>query len=162
MGSVTTPERAEDSIEMARIVFGERFTDEHCVIMGNINMNSPLVYDRAMSGSLRAYARANQCPVVVPFILGDAFRKWAPGTTSSDVLIPCPATRPLFMRARSPIPTPTRTGVKPAGKNSMTRANAKWKETLRAYESPPLDVAVDEALKEFMARKKASMPDIWH
>ena len=72
MGSVTTPERAEDSIEMARIVFGERFTDTHCVVMGNINMNSPLVYDRAMSGSLRAYASANQCPVVVPFILGGA------------------------------------------------------------------------------------------
>ena len=35
-------------------------------------MNSPLVYDRAMSGSLRAYARANQCPVIVPFILGGA------------------------------------------------------------------------------------------
>ena len=48
------------------------------------------------------------------------------------------------------------------GKDSMMRANAKWKETLRAYEPPPLDVAVDEALKEFMARKKASMPDIWH
>ncbi len=72
MGSVTAPERAEDSIEMARIVFGEAFVDQNCVIMGNINMNSPLVYDQAMSGSLRAYARANQCPVVVPFVLGGA------------------------------------------------------------------------------------------
>ena len=72
MGSVTNPERAEDSIQMARIVFGEKFVDTNCVIMGNINMNSPLVYDSAMSGSLRAYARANQCPVVVPFILGGA------------------------------------------------------------------------------------------
>ena len=72
MGSVTTPERAEDSIEMARIAFGREFVEKNCVIMGNINMNSPLVYDQAMSGSLRAYARANQCPVVVPFILGGA------------------------------------------------------------------------------------------
>ncbi len=72
MGSVTAPERAEDSIEMARVVFGADFVDEHCVVMGNINMNSPLVYDQAMSGSLRAYARANQCPVVVPFVLGGA------------------------------------------------------------------------------------------
>ena len=72
MGSVTTPERAEDSIEMARIVFGHEYVDQHCVIMGNINMNSPLVYDQAMSGSLRAYARANQCPVIVPFVLGGA------------------------------------------------------------------------------------------
>lgn len=72
MGSVTAPERAEDSIDMARIAFGRKFVDEHCVLMGNINMNSPLVYDGAMSGSLRAYARANQCPVVVPFVLGGA------------------------------------------------------------------------------------------
>lgn len=72
MGSVTAPERAEDSIAMARIVFGDNYVDENCVIMGNINMNSPLVFDQAMSGSLRAYSRANQCPVVVPFVLGGA------------------------------------------------------------------------------------------
>lgn len=72
MGSVTAPERAEDSINMARIVFGADFVDKNCVIMGNINMNSPLVFDQAMSGSLRAYSRANQCPVVVPFVLGGA------------------------------------------------------------------------------------------
>ena len=72
MGSVTAPERAEDSIDMARIVFGDEFVDQNCVIMGNINMNSPLVYDQAMSGSLRAYSAANQCPVIVPFVLGGA------------------------------------------------------------------------------------------
>ena len=47
-------------------------------------------------------------------------------------------------------------------KDSMTRANAKWKETLPAYQAPTLDPAIDEALREFMARKKASTPDIWH
>ena len=72
MGSVTTRERALDSIEMARILFGEDYVDKHCVISGNINMNSPLVYDGAMSGALRAYAEANQCPVVVPFVLAGA------------------------------------------------------------------------------------------
>jgi len=72
MGSVTHPDRAEDSIEMSRLVFGEDFVDRNCVVMGNINVNSPLVYDAVMSGALRAYARANQCPVVVPFILGGA------------------------------------------------------------------------------------------
>jgi trimethylamine--corrinoid protein Co-methyltransferase len=72
MGSVTAEERAEESIAMARLVFGAEFVDRHCVIMGNINVNSPLVYDAAMSKALRAYARANQCTVVVPFILGGA------------------------------------------------------------------------------------------
>lgn len=72
MGSVTAPERAHDSIEMCRLLFGADFVDANCVIMGNINVNSPLVYDDTMSGALRAYAEANQCPVVVPFILGGA------------------------------------------------------------------------------------------
>ena len=72
MGSVTAPERAEDSIEMARLVFGTEFLEDHCVIQGNINVNSPLVFDEIMSGSLKAYARANQGCVVSPFIIGGA------------------------------------------------------------------------------------------
>ena len=72
MGSVTAEERSEDSIDMARIVFGDSFTDENCVILGNVNVNSPLVWDGTMTKSLRAYARANQAAVIVPFILGGA------------------------------------------------------------------------------------------
>ncbi|MFZ1728289.1 MAG: trimethylamine methyltransferase family protein [Albidovulum sp.] len=72
MGSVTAEERSEDSIDMARIVFGEGFVDENCVILGNVNVNSPLLWDGTMTRSMRAYARANQCAVVVPFILGGA------------------------------------------------------------------------------------------
>ena len=58
MGSVTAEERAEDSIEMARIVFGRDFVDEHCVIMGNINANSPLVFDATMTKALARLRRA--------------------------------------------------------------------------------------------------------
>ena len=72
MGSVTAESRAEESIEMARLVFGEDFVDENCVILGNVNVNSPLVWDATMTTALRAYARANQAAVVVPFILGGA------------------------------------------------------------------------------------------
>jgi len=72
MGSVTAEDRAEDSIEMARILFGAGFVDETCVILGNVNVNSPLVWDGTMTKALRAYARANQAAVVVPFILGGA------------------------------------------------------------------------------------------
>jgi trimethylamine--corrinoid protein Co-methyltransferase len=72
MGSVTAPERAEDSITMARLVFGDAYLEDHCVIQGNVNVNSPLVYDATMSGALKAYARANQSAVVSPFILGGA------------------------------------------------------------------------------------------
>ena len=72
MGSVTAEDRAEDSIDMARIVFGRDFTDQNCVILGNVNVNSPLVWDGTMTLALRAYARANQAAVIVPFILGGA------------------------------------------------------------------------------------------
>ena len=72
MGSVTATERSEDSIEMCRVLFGNEFVDRNCVILGNVNVNSPLVWDGTMTGSLRAYARANQAAVVVPFILGGA------------------------------------------------------------------------------------------
>ena len=72
MGSVTAESRAEDSIEMSRILFGTEFVNDNCVILGNVNVNSPLVWDGTMTTSLRAYARANQAAVVVPFILGGA------------------------------------------------------------------------------------------
>ena len=72
MGSVTAESRAEDSIEMARILFGADFADRNCVILGNVNVNSPLVWDGTMTKALRAYARANQAAVIVPFILGGA------------------------------------------------------------------------------------------
>ena len=72
LGSVTAEERAEDSIDMARLVFGAEFVDRNCVIMGNLNVNSPLVWDGTMTRVMRAYARANQGTVLVPFILGGA------------------------------------------------------------------------------------------
>ena len=49
MGSVTAESRAEDSIDMARIVFGDDFVDQNCVILGNVNVNSPLVWDGTMT-----------------------------------------------------------------------------------------------------------------
>jgi trimethylamine--corrinoid protein Co-methyltransferase len=46
------------------------------------------------------------------------------------------------------------------GKLDMAmRANKQWKKMLAEYEAPPIDPAVDEALRDFIERKKASMPD---
>jgi trimethylamine--corrinoid protein Co-methyltransferase len=72
MGSVTTASRAADSIEMCRILFGAEYLETHCVILGNVNVNSPLVLDGEASRVIRTYAAANQAPVCVPFILGGA------------------------------------------------------------------------------------------
>ena len=45
---------------------------DHLVIQGNINVNSPLVYDNTMTSALRVYAAANQGNVISPFIMGGA------------------------------------------------------------------------------------------
>jgi len=39
------------------------------------------------------------------------------------------------------------------------RANTLWKKQLAEYEAPPLDPAIDEALLDFIKRRKASFPD---
>jgi len=72
MGGVTSPERAQDSIEMAKIAFGAEYLEKHCVIQGNINVNSPLVYDHTMSSALRVYAEANQSVAISPAIFAGA------------------------------------------------------------------------------------------
>ena len=43
--------------------------------------------------------------------------------------------------------------------DAAQRANRIWKKMLAEYEAPPIDPAVDEALLDFIARRKASMPD---
>lgn len=44
-------------------------------------------------------------------------------------------------------------------KDAPTRANAIWKKMLREYEAPAIDPGVDEALREFIEKKKAATPD---
>lgn len=72
LGSITAAERAEDSVDMARIVFGDDFVDKNCVIMGNFNTTSPLVLDGVTTAGIRAYASANQGSIHLPFLLGGA------------------------------------------------------------------------------------------
>lgn len=72
MGSVTAPERAVDSIDMAKIVFGDDFVHENCVMVNLINANSPMTYDSVMLGALKHYARAGQCAMPSPFVVSGA------------------------------------------------------------------------------------------
>lgn len=72
MGSVTAPERAADTVEMAKIVFGADFVDANTVITSLCNANSPLSWDRAMLGSAKVYAENNQATILTPFILAGA------------------------------------------------------------------------------------------
>jgi trimethylamine--corrinoid protein Co-methyltransferase len=43
--------------------------------------------------------------------------------------------------------------------DSAQRANKIWKQMLKNYEAPALDPSIDEALQDFMTRRKAESPD---
>ena len=78
MGSVTAPERAEDSVEMAKLVFGAEFVEANTVMINLINANSPMTFDGTMLGALKVYARHNQACIVTPFILSGAMAPVTP------------------------------------------------------------------------------------
>jgi trimethylamine--corrinoid protein Co-methyltransferase len=43
--------------------------------------------------------------------------------------------------------------------DAAQRANKIWKRMLQDYEAPELDPAIDEALNEFLTKRKAAAPD---
>ena len=86
MGAVTSPERAQDSIAMARLVFGDGFMADNAVMQGNINVNSPLIYDDTMSGALRVYAAAGQCVCVSPAVFAGAMGPLSPAAVAAQTL----------------------------------------------------------------------------
>jgi trimethylamine--corrinoid protein Co-methyltransferase len=67
MGSVTGKEGARESLEMARIVFGD-IEEKPCMI-GLININSPLRLDYQMAEALITYCRAGQPILLTPGIM---------------------------------------------------------------------------------------------
>lgn len=72
MGMTTSGKNAEDVMDMCDILFGKEFVDEHAVTTGNINGNSPLVWDETMLGALRAFVKRKQPVLCSPFVLGGA------------------------------------------------------------------------------------------
>lgn len=86
MGSVTEPDRAVDSVEMSKILFGAEFVDQNTVMTSLININSPLTFDSIMMGALEVYARANQACIISPFIVGGAMAPVSVAGTLAQVL----------------------------------------------------------------------------
>jgi len=86
MGSVTRPERAQDTVDMAKIVFGDEFVDNNTVITSLINANSPMTYDATMLGAAATYAKHNQATVISPFILAGAMSPVTVGGTIIQIL----------------------------------------------------------------------------
>jgi len=82
LGAITAMDRAQDSVDMARILHGAETFDNNCVIMGNVNTNSPLLIDRVVTEAVRTYNANGQGIVVVPFILTGAM---GPVSTAASV-----------------------------------------------------------------------------
>ena len=91
MGSVTADERAADTVEMAKILFGDEFVDattgqEKTVVTSLINANSPMTFDATMLGAAKVYALANQATVISPFILAGAMSPVTVAGTAAQIL----------------------------------------------------------------------------
>jgi len=82
LGAITEMSRAEDSVAMAEILHGADGFEERCVIMGNVNTNSPLLVDKVVTQAIRTYCGRGQGIVVVPFILSGAM---GPVSTAASV-----------------------------------------------------------------------------
>jgi len=82
MGNVVSAENAQDTLEMASIVFGGRDKlAEKPVLISLINVNSPRLYDTRMLDALLTYAQARQPLIITPFILAGAMSPVAVGGT---------------------------------------------------------------------------------
>ena len=86
MGSVTQPERAEDTVNMCKILFGSEFVDSHTVVINLINANSPMTFDETMLGASEVYARNNQASIISPFILAGAMSPVTVAGTMAQIL----------------------------------------------------------------------------
>ena len=86
MGSVTAPQRAQDTVDMAKIVFGEDFVADNTVIVSLINANSPMTFDETMLGAAKVYAQNNQACVISPFILAGAMSPVTIAATLTQIL----------------------------------------------------------------------------
>ena len=104
MGSVTHPERAADSVEMAKILFGADVVDSQTVMVSLINANSPMTFDATMLGALKVYARANQGLLVTPFILAGAMAPVSLAGTMAQTLAEATAGMALVQLCRPGAP----------------------------------------------------------
>ncbi|WP_397543395.1 trimethylamine methyltransferase family protein [Roseovarius salis] len=86
MGSVTDPDRAKDSVEMCKMLFGNDFVQDNTVMTSLININSPMTFDEVMMGALEVYASNNQACIISPFIVGGAMAPVSVAGTLTQVL----------------------------------------------------------------------------
>ena len=92
-------------------------------------------------------------------------RRWTPSAKSGPAGIisaaptPSAISRPRSIPRRSPTTTATSSGRPKAPKTPTSAPPKRAQRLLAQYEPPPLDPAIDEALLDFMARRKADLPN---
>ncbi|WP_289042140.1 trimethylamine methyltransferase family protein [uncultured Aliiroseovarius sp.] len=86
MGSVTAPDRAQDSVDMSEILFGKEFVQQNTVMTSLVNINSPMQYDEVMMGAMEVFAANNQASIISPFIVGGAMAPVSVAGTLTQVL----------------------------------------------------------------------------
>ena len=105
MASVTQPDRARDSVDMAGVVFGEDFVRDHTVLIGLCNANSPMTWDYAMLGSAKVLAENNQCALITPFIIAGAMSPVTVAATVTQTLAEAMAGMAFTQMVRPGAPT---------------------------------------------------------
>ena len=72
VGNVTARQRAQDTVDMLGLVFGQDFATNNTLTTSLINANSPLVWDNTMLDALKVYAANNQAVMCSPFSMAAA------------------------------------------------------------------------------------------
>ncbi len=85
-GGLIGAEPAEDSVAMAKILFGDAFFDRNCCLYSVCNTNSPLVLHNTMSAAMKVYARNNQPVACTPVTLTGAMSPCTEAGTLAQAL----------------------------------------------------------------------------
>jgi trimethylamine--corrinoid protein Co-methyltransferase len=118
------------------------------------------VMDTDFCGALHAYC--DGVKVDENELALDAFREVGPGSHFFGCAHTMANYQTAFWDSETADNEPFEKWEAAGSEDAAVRANRLWKKKLAEYEAPPLDEAIDEALRDFMARRKAEMEDAWY
>lgn len=160
-GMGTGQDRAEDSVAMAKIVYGEDFLRDNVVMLTHVSGNSPLVWDATMLEGMRVFIEAGQGALISPFVLGAA-------NTPADVVattaqlnaeaLACIAYAQLIkpgapvIYGQFSVAVSMKTGAPMSGMPEINQLNALVGQLARRYGVPWRTTASQSAGKSFDAQ----------
>jgi trimethylamine--corrinoid protein Co-methyltransferase len=124
---------------------------------GLVNSYEKTVIDADLCGNLQAFAQGIDLSEDAQAM--DAIDEVGPGGHYLGALHTQANFQSAFYRPACADAKTYEQWLSDGGNDAAERANKIWKRLLKDYEEPPLDPAVDEALKDYIARRKAEMPD---